>query len=146
MKRITDVIGPNFPQFNMVSPATTVKDALYKMYCEHVDYLIVQENGKFIGLLTEYDVAGKVLLSEKSLHNTSVSEFMTTDIPVVTADDTLEYSIQLLDRYGARYLALYDNFDFKAIISAQDLLRLALQKQYSGFENSGQQEKYAWVY
>ena len=34
----------------------------------------------------------------------------------------VEYAIQLLDHYKSRFLALYEGFKFKAIISAQDLM------------------------
>lgn len=127
MKKITDILGRNLPQFNTVSPIATVKDALYKMYCEHVDYLIVMEDEKFMGLLTEHDVAGKVLFSEKPLHNTLVKEFMTTEVPVVTDDDSVEHGILLLDLHKVRYLAVFEDFNFKAIVTAQDLMRQALK-------------------
>jgi len=52
MERIVDVIEKNQPQFNTISTSTTVRDALYKMYCENVDYLIVQEENRFAGILT----------------------------------------------------------------------------------------------
>ncbi|HUQ97523.1 MAG TPA: CBS domain-containing protein [Chitinophagaceae bacterium] len=129
MEKITDVIKLNQPQFNTVTTTSTMKDALYKMYCEHVDYLIVQENDQFMGLLTEHDVASKVLFSEKPLHHTMVREFMTIDIPMITADDSLEYGMQLLEYNKANYLAVYDDFDFKTIISAQDLMRQALRSR-----------------
>lgn len=127
MEKITDVLGRNQPQFNKISPSATVKDALYKMYCEHVDYLIVMENDRFMGILTEHDVAGKVLFSEKPLHNTLVKEFMTTEVPVVSEDDPLEHAMLLLELHNARYLAVYEDFNFKAIVSAQDLMRQSLK-------------------
>lgn len=146
MERITDVVGQNFPQFNTVSTTTTVRDALYKMYCEHVDYLIVEDTNKFAGILTEHDVAGKVLFSEKPLQNTLVKEFMTTEVPVVTADDSLEYAMQLLEHYNARHLAVYEEFDFKGIVSSQDLLRQALKKRQAVFGGGEDQQKHLWSY
>lgn len=145
MEKITDLPGRNHPQFNTVSTTTTVRDALYKMYCEHVDYLIVQDNDRFAGLLTEHDVAGKVLFSEKPLQNTLVKEFMTTEVPVVTADDSLEYAMQLLDHSNAHYLAVYEGFNFRSIISAQDLMRQALKSQVA-FAGSEAQQKHSWNY
>jgi signal-transduction protein with cAMP-binding, CBS, and nucleotidyltransferase domain len=145
MEKITDVLGRKFPQFNTVTTTTTVKDALFKMYCEHVDYLIVQEDDKYAGLLTEHEVVGKMLFSDKPLQQTLVKEFMTMDVPVVTAEDSLEYGMQLLEHYNARYLAVYDDFDFKGVISAQDLMRQTLKKRYatfSGMEN----QKHTWDY
>jgi predicted transcriptional regulator len=146
MEKITDVLGPNHPQFNTAAPTTTVKDALYKMYCEHVDYLIVLEDNKFVGLLTEHEVAGKVLFSDKPLQNTLVREFMTTEVPVVTEEDSLEYGMQLLEHHNARYLAVYDRFTFKAVVSAQDLMRHALKKRQAVFETSNEQQKHNWLH
>jgi CBS domain-containing protein len=145
MEKITDVLGRNSPQFNTVTTTTTVRDALYKMYCEHVDYLIVQEDDKYAGLLTEHDVAGKVLFSDKPLQHTLVKEFMTTEVPVITAEDSLEYAMQLLEHHNARYLAVYESFDFKGIISSQDLMRQALKKRYAIFGNREDQQ-HAWNY
>src|SRR5438309_9970843 len=111
MEKITDVLDRNQPQFNTVTTTTSVRDALYKMYCEHIDYLIVQEDGKFAGILTEHDVAGKVLFSDKPLQQTLVKEFMTTEVPAITPDDSLEYAMQMLEHYNARHLAVYEDFN-----------------------------------
>jgi len=143
MEKLTDVLGRNQPQFNTVATTTSVRDALYKMYCEHVDYLIVQENNKFMGILTEHDVAGKVLFSEKPLQNTCVKEFMTTEVPAVSATDSVEYAMQLLENYDARYLAVYEGFDFTAIVTAQDLIRYALKIRQAAFED---RQVHSWDY
>ena len=146
MERVADVLQQNNPQFNTISSSTTVRDALYKMYCEHIDYLIVQEDNKFSGILTEHDVASRVLFSDKPLQNTMVGEFMTTEVPIITADDSLEYAMQLLEHYNARYLAVYEGFSFKAIISAQDLMRQALKKRHDIFGSVEDRQKHAWSY
>jgi len=134
MEKIMDLIGRNQPQYNTVTTTATVRDALYKMYCEHIDYLIVEENDKFMGLLTEHDVAGKVLFSDKPLQNTLVKEFMTTHVPVITAEDSLENAMRLLDNRNARFLAVYDGFNFQAIVSAQDVMREALKKRRTTYD------------
>lgn len=143
MEKVADVLGRNQPQFNTVNVTSTVRDALYKMYCEHVDYLIVQEANKFAGILTEHDIAGKLLFSEQPLQHTLVKEFMTTEVPVVTATDSVEYAMQLLEHYNARYLAVYEGFDFTAIVTAQDLMRYALKIREAAFED---RQKHSWDY
>lgn len=146
MEKIHDVLRYNHTQFNTITPTATVKDALYKMYCENVDYLIVLEDDQFAGILTEHDVAGKVLFSEKPLQHTIVKEFMTRAVPVVTAEDSLEYGMQLLEHHNVRYLAVYEGFDFQAIVSAQDLMRQALKKRQSILEGEDVAQKNAWHY
>jgi len=146
MEKVTDVLDRNQPQFNTVTTTTTVRDALYKMYCEHVDYLIVQEDSKFAGILTEHDVAGKVLFSDKPLQQTLVKEFMTTEVPAITPDDSLEYAMQLLEHYNARHLAVYEEFNFTAIITSQDLMRHALKMRQASFPTMEDRQKHTWDY
>jgi signal-transduction protein with cAMP-binding, CBS, and nucleotidyltransferase domain len=146
MEKVTDVLNRNQPQFNTVTTTTSVRDALYKMYCENVDYLIIQEDGKFAGILTEHDVAGKVLFSDKPLQQTLVKEFMTTEVPAITPEDSLEYAMQLLEYYNARYLAVYEEFDFTAIITAQDLMRHALKTRQAAFPTMEERQKHPWDY
>lgn len=139
MEKIADVLRRKYPQFNTVYATASVKDALYQMFCENVDYLIVQDEGdRFAGLLTEHDIAGKVLFSTEQLNNVLVKDFMTTAIPVATVDDSLEYAMQMLEHYNAKFLAVYDQFTFKGIVSAQDLMREALNKRKDMFADEPQ--------
>ena len=62
MEKIADVINQKYPQFNTILLSRTVTEALYQMRCENVDYLIVlDERENFIGILTEHDIASKVI-------------------------------------------------------------------------------------
>jgi signal-transduction protein with cAMP-binding, CBS, and nucleotidyltransferase domain len=148
MEKIADVINQKFPQFNTIPFSSSVNDALSKMHCENVDYLIVMdENENFIGLLTEHDIASKVLFNPKELDQCRISEFMTASLPVATMDDSIEYALQLLENYKSKYLAVYNQFDFKGILNMQDLVKVALAKSqvlFSGMQP--QRQGYPWNY
>jgi predicted transcriptional regulator len=146
MENITDVLGRNNPQFNTIPGTASVKDAIYKMYCENVDYLIVLEQEKFIGILSEHDITSKVLFQDKPLQQMEVRQFITTEVPVVTAENSLEYAMQLLEHHHARYLAVYDGFTFRGVISAQDLMRQTLKKRQAAFENNNDTHAQTWAY
>lgn len=148
MEKIADVINPKFPQFNTIRFSHNVNDALSKMHCENVDYLIVMdENENFIGLLTEHDIASKVLFNPKELDKCRISEFMTSNLPVVTMDDSVEYALQLLENYKSKYLAVYDQFDFKGVLNMQDLVKVALSQRKTMFSGAiPQRQGYPWNY
>ena len=147
MERIADVLARKYPQFNTVSPHCLVSDALYQMTCENVDHLIVLEDYKFMGVLTEHDNATKVLFDERPLKTITVKEFMTRTLPVATSEDSLEHCMQLMERYNARHLAVYDSFIFRGVISAQDLMQQALSKRKETFEEKGRvRQGYPWNY
>ncbi len=148
MEKITDVLRRKYPQFNTVTPSCLINDALNQMCCENVDYLIVMdENENFIGLLTEHDIASKVLFNPKELDQCRISEFMTSNLPVVTMDDSVEYALQLLENYKSKYVAVYDQFDFKGVLNMQDLVKVALSQRKTMFSGAlPQRQGYPWNY
>lgn len=129
MEKIADVLGRKFPQFNTTSPNHSVSDALYQMAAENVDYLIVMENERFTGIVSSSDIANKVLLAGKSVKDVKVCDCTNTSLPVATLNDSVEYGMELLERYQTKYLAVYDSFDFKGIVTSFDLIQQALSKR-----------------
>jgi CBS domain-containing protein len=147
MEKVADVLDRKYPQFNTVSPNCFVSDALYQMACENVDHLIVLEDDKFMGLLTDHDIASKVLFDERPLKNVFVKEFMNRTLPVATSDDSLEHCMQLMERFNTKHLAVYDDFVFKGVVSSHDLLQQALSKRKETFEEEIYiRQGYPWNY
>jgi len=135
MEKLADVLGRKFPQFNTVPPNHLVSDALHQMAAENVDYLIVLDDERFLGIICSNDIANKVLLSDKQLKDVKVSDCTNKNLPVVTLNDAVEYGMELLERYNAKYLAVYDSFDFKGIVSSSDVMQQTLSKQKPYFED-----------
>jgi CBS domain-containing protein len=133
MKNIADVLGRKFPQFNTVSPNHFVSDALYQMAAENVDYLIVLDDERFMGVIGSNDIANKVLLADKPLHKVKVCDCTNKNLPVATLSDSVEFGMELLERHNSKYLAIYDRFDFKGIVSSYDLMQEALSKRRPAF-------------
>jgi predicted transcriptional regulator len=147
METVADVLDRKYPQFNTVSPDCKVSDALYQMSCENVDHLIVIEEEKFMGLLTDHDIASKVLFAESPLNKIQVREFMNRTLPVAAIDDSIEYCMQMMERFHAKHLAVFDSFDFKGVVCAHDLLEEALNKRKATFSgNKILRQGYPWNY
>lgn len=148
MEKIAEVINQKYPQFNTILYNRSVSDALFQMRCENVDYLIVlDETENFVGLLTENDIISKALLSGKEFDDILVSSCASTNLPVATMDDSLEYALQLLENHNQRFLAVYDQFDFKGVLSIHDLVKVALVKRKLTFDaQQPQRTGYPWTY
>lgn len=134
MEKIAEVLGRKFPQFNTISPDHFISNALHQMCAENVEFLIVLDGERFVGVLSGGDVANKVLFADKPLNEVRVKEFMSRNFPVATLDDSIEYCMQLMEQYNTKYLAVYHNFDFKGILSLHDLMVEALSKRRAVFE------------
>lgn len=147
MEKIADVLDRKYPQFNTVTPDCFVSDALYKMCSENVDYLIVLEDNKFQGIITDHDIASKILFEHRPLNRIEVREFMSRTLPVATSDSSLEYSMQLMERYNVRHLAIFDRFTFRGVISSYDLMQEAFSQRSSNYEESvNKRQGYPWNY
>lgn len=147
MERLAEVLARKYPQFNTVVPDCLVSDALYKMSSENVDFLIVLEDEKFQGVITDHDIASKLLFENRALNKIYVREFMSRTLPVATSDTSLEQCMQLMERYNVRHLAIFDRFIFRGVVSSYDLMHEALTNRSAAFEdNANKRQGYPWNY
>ncbi|HEX6333826.1 MAG TPA: CBS domain-containing protein [Flavisolibacter sp.] len=135
MERIADVLEQKHPQFNTVVPECLISDALYQMCSENVDFLIVMHDDRFQGIITDHDIASRILFEDRPLNKIYVREFMSRTLPVTTPDTSLEQCMQLMERYNVKHLAIFDRFDFMGVVSSQDLMHQALTKRSATFDD-----------
>jgi len=143
MKKVADVLDRKYPQFNTVLPDCLVSDALYQMSCENVDFLIVLEDEKLLGILSDHDIATKVLFAPKPLNQTHVREFMSSPFPIVSENDSIQHCMQIAERYHAQHIVVYDCFSFKGVVTMHDLMTHALNIRAGVLE---QEESFQWNY
>ena len=147
MEKIADVLARKYPQFNTAVPDCLVSDALYQMCSENVDYLIVLEDDKFQGIISDHDIASRILFEDRPLNKILVREFMSRTLPVTTPDASLEQCMQLMERYHVRHLAIFDRFNFVGVIGSHELVHEALTKRNTTFETEVySRQGYPWNY
>lgn len=135
MEKITSILAKKEPHFHTVSPASSAEEALCQMCCENVDYLIViNDDEKYIGLITEHDIASKVMFVNKQMTKTTVEDIMNKRLPAATTDDTVERCMQLMRQHNIRYLPVFENFSFKGIVSSEDILEEAVNSRLQIFD------------
>lgn len=119
-------------QLSVISiPAnTTVIDALQVMAENNIgSVVIVDENGSYLGLVTERDYSRKIVLKGKNSSDTSVTDIMTSDLPQVSLRDTVEYCMQLMTKENIRYLPVFSGTELKGIISMSDVVKETILMQ-----------------
>jgi len=147
MERIADVLAKKYPQFNTAIADCLVSDALYQMCSENIDFLIVLEDDKFQGIITDHDIASRILFENRPLNKIKVREFMSRSIPVTTPDATLEQCMQLMERYHVRHVAIFDRFNFSGVVASHDLMHEALTNRNALFEEeTSVRQGYPWNY
>lgn len=117
--------------YNSVSlpTGTTVFHAIELMADRNIGSLVILDEGKYAGILTERDYSRKVFLKGKSSHDTNVEDIMTTDLPKVCPADTVERCMELMTNKLVRYLPVFDGEQMVGIISMGDVVTETILQQ-----------------
>jgi len=91
--------------------------------------VMVLQDGHYLGIVTERDYSRKVVLNGKSSTDTKVKEIMSNDLPRVTANDTVDYCMQLMSEKNIRYLPVFDENQVTGIISINDVVKETILSQ-----------------
>lgn len=87
-----------------VSPGTSIADAVRKLASLHVACLLVEQNGKLVGVFSDRDVLGKVALEYDDMKDRSVSEVMTQDPVYVYDNDSSATVLTVMAVSGFRHV------------------------------------------
>ena len=135
MENVTVLLSKKQSHFNKISPNSSISDALCRMSCQNTDYLIVvDDDEKFLGLLTDHDIATKTVFANKSITSTKVKQMMNTRWPVADADNTVEDCMKLMSRYNVRYVPVFKNLSFLGVVSTDDILQEAVSHRSKIFD------------
>ena len=133
MEKITSILAKKETHFFTVSPGSSADAALSRMCHENVEYLIVMEEGNYVGLITEHDIT-KAVVTKKQLTKTNVGEIMNNRLPAVTTDDTVERCMQLMRQHHVRYLPVFEIHSFRGIVSTDDIIEEAVNNRMEIFD------------
>jgi len=129
MNRIIDILSRKGNKAISVSPDTSVFDALKVMAENNIGSVVVKQNEKFVGIITERDYSRKVVLKGKNSTDTKVNEIMTAEFPLLKPNDTIEYCMELLTKNNIRYLPVFEEKNLAGIISISDVVKETIISQ-----------------
>ncbi len=87
-----------------IDGAATVLDAIKRMVEANVGSLLVFEDGKLAGIVTERDYLRRVTLEGRDEKETPVREIMTAPIVYVTPDTTIDECMAVMTERRIRHL------------------------------------------
>jgi CBS domain-containing protein len=129
MSKIKDILTKKGPHFNIVTPDTKVLDALTLMKAENLSYVVVMKDDQYLGLMSERDYTHKIKLEGRQSETATVKDIMTSNYPVIGYSDDLERCMVLMNVYKTRYLPVFDEMEFKGILTMNDLMREVINKK-----------------
>jgi CBS domain-containing protein len=106
----------------VIHPDTIVKDAAKIMTQERVGSLLVVEDDKLVGIVTELDIIWKVVAGDLDPKTTLIRDIMTKDVITVKANQTLEDATQIMVENKIKKLPVLEGDKLVGIITATDLI------------------------
>src|SRR5512143_777551 len=103
-----------------IAPTATVREAIDAMADKQVGALVVVDEGRVVGIVTERDYARKIALKSRASRNTPVRTIMTADVICVRPDHTTEDCMVLMARNHLRHLPVLDDGKLVGMISIRD--------------------------
>ena len=120
--KIDSVLKLKGAQIWSVAPTATVYEAIEKMSAKGVGALLVMEDGRLAGIISERDYARKVILCDRSSKQTQVREIMTSAVVTATPLHSVEECMRTMTENRVRHLPVVDRDKVVGIISIGDLV------------------------
>jgi CBS domain-containing protein len=112
-----------------ISPDATVFDALRLMADRDIGSLVVLEQGRPVGVVSERDYTRKVILKGRSSHYTPVSTIMTTVFAATGLDTDVDACMTLMTGQRTRHVLIVENDDLRGVVSIGDLIKATIEEQ-----------------
>jgi len=113
-----------------VGPDASVQHAIDLLNAHNVGALLVMEaDGKVVGILSERDIVRKVALHGKLGVETKVRQVMTVKVLYVEASQSAEECMALMNEKSIRHLPVYEDGVLLGLISVRDVLHTVISEQ-----------------
>ncbi len=129
MATVAELLRQKGHAVETIAPNDTVFEAIKRMADLDIGALVVIEDGKVVGMITERDYARKVFLRGKASPTTPVHEAMERDLLAVRLEDTTRDCMAIMTGERRRHLLVMEKGELLGIVSIGDLVRSIVAEQ-----------------
>jgi CBS domain-containing protein len=114
-----------------ISPRSTIADACHQMAQNNIGCMVVQEDGKLTGILTDRDIALKVAGETKDSRQTKVGEVMTPNPMCISVDKNLHELTKFMHTNHVRRVPIVDGGNkVLGIVTLDDLIAMLSSEMF----------------
>lgn len=123
MKTVKLMLEAKGADIHGISPDASVLDAIKMMAEKSIGALVVMDQGRLAGIVSERDYARKVILHGRSSHDTKVSAIMSVKVFTVSPMQTVDDCMALMTERRIRHLPVVDGGALVGMLSIGDLVK-----------------------
>ena len=130
MSKISEILEQRgVKQIWSVHSDQPVLDAIRLMAEKGIGALLVMDDGRLVGVLSERDYARKVILEDRSSKSTQVREIMTRDVFTVSPESNVSECMSIMTDNDFRHLPVIQEDEVVGMISIGDLVKVVIREQ-----------------
>lgn len=114
-----------------ISPEATVLEAITLMANKGIGAVVVVQDSKVVGILSERDYTRKIALMQRTSDHTTVAEIMTSTVLSIQTSNTVDECLALMTDRHIRHLPVVENDNLIGLVSIGDLVKATMEDQKS---------------
>ncbi len=129
MATVRQILDAKGHDVSTIGPDDTVYDAIKKMADENIGSLVVMDDEKIVGIITERHYARNVFLKGKASPTTLVKDIMSTRVICAWPDQSVEECMAVMTEKAVRHLPVLENKSLVGLVSIGDLVKSIIGDQ-----------------
>ncbi len=131
MNLVSDILKHKGSEVWTLTPQTTVLEALKSLEEFNVGALLVVNGEKILGVVSERDIVRQLAKNETSQSGPTSSQWMTSNVIVVSPSTSINDCMQLMSKAHIRHLPVVEDGHLLGMISIGDVVRAVISDQQS---------------
>jgi len=132
---VSSIICRKGPDIWSIPSDASVYSAIETMADRRIGALLVIDDGRLVGIVSERDYARKVVLKGKSSKDTFVREIMTPSPINIRLDTTVDEAMRIMTLNRIRHLPVVDSGRVVGILSIGDVVNWIIASQDQAIEH-----------
>ena len=129
MTIVKHVLDEKGHDVHVIHPDASVFDALKMMAENNIGSLVVLEDGKLVGVITERHYAREIVLKGRTSPGTLVRDIMSADVICARPDQSVEECMAVMTAKAVRHLPVLERGQLVGIVSIGDMVKSVIGDQ-----------------
>ena len=129
MPTVRHVLDQKGHHVHFIHPDASVFDALKMMAKNNIGSLVVLEDGKLVGVITERHYAREIVLKGRTSLGTLVRDIMSTKVIYARPDQSVEECMAVMTARAVRHLPVLEGARLVGIVSIGDMVKSVIDDQ-----------------